>query len=229
MNLETTSEAELVGLMADQVRHPDSARSAWEELYRRHVRYVFSVLARTYGTVLRDECLPDLVTDTFRRAYEWSGRQASPSAARERFRGETAEATRRRVLAWLGVIAERLLQDWLRQSNSEPAEFACDVDDRLEHRSPDEARPASPALHSLRAALSALSPDEAAALRVCLPWYDVETRSFALPRGEAARIADSLGVKPDTLRQRRYRALKRIAGSLSRSELSPGQGTGAES
>ena len=51
---------------------------------------------------------------------------------------------------------------------------------------------------------------ELATLRASLPWYDPETRSFNVPRGEALRLAQSLGTNPDTLRQRRHRALQRI-------------------
>ena len=55
-----------------------------------------------------------------------------------------------------------------------------------------------------------LNDQELEALRASLPWYDPENRRFSFPRGEAEKVASSLAVTPDTLRQRRCRSMKRL-------------------
>jgi hypothetical protein len=79
----------------------------------------------------------------------------------------------------------------------------------------DDAEPPLPRIRTLLdSALEKLTLEELEALRVSLPWYDPSTGEFAFPRGEAARVASSLGIAPDALRQRRFRSLKRLQSLL---------------
>jgi DNA-directed RNA polymerase specialized sigma24 family protein len=214
MNLTETDEAELLALMATQEATGEQARAAWGELYVRHRRYVYVVVSRAYGSFLGEHGTVDLVCDTFRRAYEWAGRQESAEGVRASFSTETPDSTRRLVLGWLGAIAEGLFRDRYRQEAAERKKRDLYVDDwKLSQDHEEECDHPVPQ-ECLAAALAALSPVEAEALRVSLPWYDLETRSFAVPRGEAARLAEQLGITPEALRQRRHRAIKRIEERL---------------
>lgn len=219
MNMTTATEADLLGLMTSQQSGAEQARSAWEELFVRHRRYVYVVLSRSYGSFLGEDGTVDLVVDTFRRAYEWAGRQQSAEEVREQFSTDTPDATRRKVLGWLGAIAERLFKDRFRTHAIESARHDEFLEDwKLRRDEPDDPSDSS-AVERLREALATLSAADADALRLSLPWYDPGTRAFVVPRGEAARLADLLGISPETLRQRRHRALKKLEHHLQASAI----------
>lgn len=215
--LAPASEADLLCDMAGQAARPAQARAAWEQLYLRHHRYVFVVTHRAYGSFLGEDGTADLVVDTFRKAFEWAGRQDVPEELRARFTGESPDETRRRVLGWLGAIAQRSFQDRFREEARRGEEFQ-EFAEQWAGEQPLQAADEDPRATSLvRAALAALTPDEAEALRVSLPWYHAESQSFAVPRGEAARVAALLGASPEALRQRRYRAIRKLERSLEES------------
>lgn len=210
MTLAVTSEAELLALMSMQGRDPERARAAWGELFERHRRYLYAVVSRSYGSFLGEDGTVDLVCDAFRRAFEWAGRQTDSDEVRVRFSANDSDSTRRRVLGWLGAIAEQLFRDRYREQSTAKDEFAQFLDHwKADHEHPAEAGDSTLLAH-LQAALALLSGPEAEALRASLPWYDAESRTFAVPRGEAARLSAALGTTPENLRQRRHRAIKRI-------------------
>lgn len=214
MNLTTLDEAELLGAMAMQSQALERARAAWGELYTRHRRYVYAIVSRAYGSFLGDDGVVDLVCDTFRRAFEWAGRQGDAADVRAQFAAENPDSTRRRVLGWLGAIAQGLFRDRYRQGAAESANHERYLEDwKRSQEQEDEGEARVPA-DGLRDALAALSATEAEALRISLPWYDLATRSFNVPRGEAARLAELLGVTPEALRKRRHRAITRIEEHL---------------
>lgn len=210
MTLAVTSEAELLAVMSIQKHAPEQARAAWGALFERHRRYLFAVVSRSYGTFLGEDGTVDLVCDTFRRAFEWAGRQADPDEVRARFAANDSDSTRRRVLGWLGAIAEQLFRDRYRAESAAKDEFVQFLDQwKASQDHPAEAGDSTLLAH-LQAALALLNAPEAEALRASLPWYDLESRMFSVPRGEAARLAAALGTTPENLRQRRHRAIKRI-------------------
>ena len=114
MNLITIDEAELLSMMAVQKHAGEQARAAWGELYVRHRRYLYVVVSRAYGSFLGENGTIDLVVDTFRRAYEWAGRQQNADVVRSQFSTDNPDSTRRKVLGWLGAIAESLFKDRFR-------------------------------------------------------------------------------------------------------------------
>lgn len=214
MNQAATSEAELLAVMAAQEDGGKEARAAWGELFERHRKYLFVVVWRTYGSFLGEDGTIDVVSDTFRRAFEWAGRQKSPDEVRARFAAVDADSTRRRVLGWLGAIAQQLFRDRFREEGSDRDALS----DFFEQWKSAEDHPAedndSMLLRELEVALETLTEAQAEAVRASLPWYDVESRTFMLPRGEAARLAAALKTTPDTLRQRRHRGIERIEEHL---------------
>lgn len=217
------TEADLLATMALQREAPDSARQAWAELYERHVRYIYFVLHRTFASVLPgDDELVDVATRTFQKAYEWAGRQPSSEVVRARFSGSDPNVVRKRVLGWLASIADCLVKDELRSASRRPEELDLLLDEFPEPAQETHTWP-TPRIDSVRRCLNELGHDEAVALRASLPWYDPRVRQFVLPSGEAAEIARRLGTTPATLRQRRHRALKRLALMLSAERDSPGR------
>jgi DNA-directed RNA polymerase specialized sigma24 family protein len=211
-SLADRTEAELLGCMSLQRSDPTAARDAWNELYVRHSRYVFAVVARVFGDPFRDvDAVTDVVSDTFRAAYDWAGRHADVAG---RFDAPDSETIRRKMLGWLSVTAGRLARDHVANRGRTPRTFLDgEMDSRPEERD-DSEPPASRMRTLLQSALEKLSNDELEALRVSLPWYDPCTSAFAFPRGEAAKTASALGIAPDALRQRRFRSLRRLQSLL---------------
>src|SRR5262245_36879849 len=69
-SLASRTEAELLGLMSSRLLAPSAARDAWAEMYRRHSRYVTTVVARASGDRFRDaDAVADLVSDTFQAVF----------------------------------------------------------------------------------------------------------------------------------------------------------------
>lgn len=132
----------------------------------------------------------------------------------DRFDDPNADRVRRRVLGWLGVIARRNAIHRVRS-----------LRDRHLALRPDEvsgagaaAEPPSRLTERLDRALTRLSSEELEVLQVSLPWYDLESQQFRLPRGEASKIAATLQVSVDTLRQRRHRSLTRLRTLLGQED-----------
>ena len=212
---QDASEAELLGLMGDQLRNPGTAREAWAELHGRHSRYIFTVVARAFGGALGDkERISDVVVDTLQTAFDWAGKQPSPEQLVARFADQDPDGVRRRVLGWLSVVARRIAAHRIASDVDAPGELLGDLP--APEQDADDEPPL--ALRSLlRDALGKLSKKETEALQVSLPWYEPETGEFSFPRGEAARIAASLRTTPGAFRQSRHRSMKRLRGLLESS------------
>jgi DNA-directed RNA polymerase specialized sigma24 family protein len=209
------TEAELLGLMSLQDSEPLAARDAWSEMYRRHSRYVAAVVARSFGECARDaDALSDVVNDVFRTVFDWAGRQGAVESVAERFAAPHADGSRRKVLGFHAVVARRLAARKFAVHGRRPREFTHADIDQVPATSEDTEPPPTTQHLKLEAVLELLSSDEAEALRVSLPWYQVETGEFSFPRGEAARVAASLGITPEALRQRRSRSLKHLQSLL---------------
>lgn len=210
------TEAELLGVMALQEFDADSARDAWSELYCRHSRYVAKVAARALGERARDaDAVADFVHDAFHSVFDWAGRQPKDIDLVERFDAPDRDVVRNRVLAFLATVTRRLVAHSFDGRSRAPREFAHDGIDQMFAGTDEDTEPPAATEHSpLDEILELLGSDEAEALRVSLPWYQPETGEFAFPRGEAARVAASLGITPEALRQRRCRSLKRLQSLL---------------
>ena len=206
------TEAELLGVMAMQHFDAGAARDAWSEMYCRHSRYATTVATRALGDRARDaDAVADVVGDAFQAMFDWSGRQTSGEGLAERFAAPDRDGIRSKVLSFLAVVTRRLVSHRSTAHRRAPREFLHDDIDQVAAGADEDTEPPPTTEHSkLDAVLELLSSDEAEALRVSLPWYQPETGEFSFPRGEAARVAASLGITPDTLRQRRCRSLKRL-------------------
>ena len=202
------SDTDLLVYMTLADDDPDTARAAWEAFYRRHVACVYAVSLRAYGRLLGGEPgVCDLVSDTFRRAYEHADK-FDPADVTD------PEPLRRRVRAWLGWIARSLVQTALGGRRRLPTE-------RLDHDRWQHVAQPQPCVHGdperiarVRAAILALGEREQLVVRVTLQWYRPEQRYQRLPNAVAADLADTLGTTPENLRQIRRRAMAKIRAVL---------------
>lgn len=220
MSFDKDPDADLLGYMAEQTRDAAFAMEAFGEFYARHCAYLFGVVNRAYGRKLGGEGgAADLVQRTFERAYRWAGKHAGDSKALARLKGPTPEDARLRTRAWLGKIAENLFKDALRATKRSPVvELTDELLATVPSAEPDEDVDLSGLPPGARAVLAeelaALKPDDLEIITMSLPWYDPKSRQFALAPGEAEKLATSLGIEVDALRQRRYRAMKRLKDAV---------------
>ncbi len=199
------TDADLMAYMAMSDDDPAAAQEAWAEFYERHVRYLYAVCLRAYGAVLSaDTGVSDLVIETFRRAF----RNAHQFHIRDE---EDPERTRRRARAWLGRIAQRLLQDLLRQRGRLPTVH---LDPEMWQQVAQQPRSAPAADNALvervREALERLSEKEQTVIRITFQWYRPGQTHQRLPNDVAAELAGTLRTTPENLRQIRRRALQKI-------------------
>lgn len=220
MDFSTDTDADLLGYMG--MGEPEHARAAWGEFYTRNVEYLYALTCRCYGEQLGGEQgAEDLVADTFQKVFHWAGKHATEAGALDGFQGGSPEHVRRRVRGWLGKIAENHFKELLRGTEREPGELEAPEN----HSSPEPLQEATPEakerLARLEASLQGLSSEDQEALRVCQPWYDDDTGTYTFGPGEAEELASSLGITVDTLRQRRYRARKRLEKAMQPESSAP--------
>lgn len=206
--LADETDADLLVYMALAADDAAVAAAAWQELYRRHARYLYAVCLRAYGNLLGGPAgVGDLVADTFGRAYEHAERFDAGGIVE-------AERLRRRVRAWLGRIAHRLVQTVLR-GRSRVRCVLLDQDQWQQVAERGEPAAADPErTEPVRRAIESLSEREQVVIRVTFQWYQPDRAHQRLPNDVAAELAGFLQTTPENLRQIRHRALKKIEASL---------------
>ncbi len=188
------------------------ARAAWDVFYRRHVEYLYRVCLRAYGDILGGEAgVADLVAEAFRAAYE-NAHKFDPAGITD------ANRLRRRVRAWLGWIARRLVQDILRGRSRLPTR-ALELDHWQQVAEPERlggeaGNEPSPKEKAVRQAVESLSEREQLVIRTTLQWYHPEKQHQRLPNDIAADLGRTLGTTPENLRQIRRRAMRKSADFL---------------
>jgi len=212
------TDADLLVCMSLGTDDPAASRSAWEEFYSRHARYLYAVSLRAYAALLGGEAgVCDLVADTFRRAYEHAGTFDGGGVT-------DPERQRLRTRTWLGRIAQRLAQSTLRGQSRTPMRFL----DQGEWQNVAQPRPraADDAARTerVREALMALSERERLVLRVTLQWYRPGEEHQRLPNDIAADLAHTLQTTPENLRQIRRRAMRKVAARLTEARQNTPQG-----
>lgn len=211
MDFTTDNDADLLAYMAED--EADVSMAAWGEFFTRHREYLFGIVRKRYGQAVGGEQgAEDIVIETFQAAHAWAVRHATSGDVLDGFRAPTAEESRRRVRGWLGTIAENIFKDIHERNERESSELVRLADDaRDTHAAPP---PDPERLRSVRIALDTLRPEDRDVLFLSLPWYDFETETFNLGRGEAQQLANELGITVDAFRQRRHRALERLKKAM---------------
>lgn len=205
------SETDLMSYMAMKDEDSDGAKLAWEEFYRRHVDYLYSVCYKAYLRILGSEDeICDLVTETFIRAYEnahsWKAEQITD---RNRLR--------RRARAWLGRIAQRIILDLFR-SNS-PQMTPVDPD-WFEHisQNPKADDKKNNLVQKIQDSFKTLNKKELTVIQITFQWYDVSKKNQRLPDDVIKDLASSLNTTTENLRQIRKRALQKIKNYIKQCE-----------
>jgi RNA polymerase sigma factor (sigma-70 family) len=211
-HVQDESDTDLLLLMSMRREDPAAARGAWEEFYLRHGRYLKAVCLRAFGSLLRGE-VDDLVAETFRRAYKHS----------ESFQdgGVTdPDRLRRRTRAWLGRIAQRLMQDQLRGRSLLPTAL---LDQDHWQNISGRKVPASETkdVARVREALARLSHREQMVLRTTMQWYQPDKQNQRMPAEAIEELAGTLETTPENLRQIRSRALRKLKEILTREPSAP--------
>lgn len=203
------SDADLMVYMAMKDEDPVAARDAWGEFYARHAGYLQAVCQCAYGDILGgDTGVGDLVTETFRRAFERSHQFVAPD-------GVSPEHLRHLVRAWLGRIAQRLFQDVLRSRRRlEVVHVEAEAWEQVPAPEPEPGPPAE-RVERVRQALSRLSEREQLVMRVTFQWYQPGQAQQRLPGAVVDDLAATLRTTPENLRQIRRRALEKIRALLA--------------
>ena len=201
------SDAELLARVAARDLDPGTRSRAQAELYARHVRYLYGVLRREQGKLLRlvGVSAEDLVQETFHRAFERA----------ETFRADDLvepERLRLRARAWLGRIAQNLLADHLRKVREVSASPYLE---RLSCDGIDAEAPPSPELELVLDAMQQLSDREQDVLRVTA-LYQRAGDHQRLPNAVSAELAARWGTTNENIRAIRSRAMKKLRELVER-------------
>lgn len=212
------TDVDLMGYMSMNVDDPSTARDAWAEFYKRHVDYLYGVCHRAYEPILGgDTGVGDIVAETFHRAY----RRAELFDAS----GITdPDRLRRRTRAWLGRIAQRLVQDTLRSTQRLPT---CQLETETWQNIPEQPRQPprdDELIRQVRDALDQLSEKEQTVIRITFEWHQPGHIHQRLPNDVVTDLAETLETTPENLRQIRRRALHKIRRLLGQ----PAAGTGEQ-
>jgi RNA polymerase sigma factor (sigma-70 family) len=197
-SLEHHSDSELFSTIAAQ---PEGASREMEEIYQRHVRYLFGVV-RKQCVMLRftDTETEDVVHDTFQRAFVGAATYRASEST-------DPDAARRWTRAWLGRIARNLIVDALGKERELPAGDALE---RVADRGPPSSRPPSPRLHALQRAISELSEREQDVLRVSALYYRNGGGQERLPNHVSLELSRRWNTSNDNIRAIRKRALQKL-------------------
>jgi RNA polymerase sigma factor (sigma-70 family) len=203
------TDAELLVFMSLREDDPGAARDAWAEFYERHAEYLHGVCWRAYSQLLyADTGVSDLVVETFRRAFDHAGSFSCEGVA-------GGDEIRRRVRAWLGRIAQRLVQDLLRgRGRLSTINLAPEDWDRIPEQDPEPTVGAEQ-IQTVREALEQLPEREQLVIRVTYQWHRPDREHQRLPSHVVSELAATLRTTPENLRQIRRRALARIRAALS--------------
>ncbi len=213
--LAAETDADLMVYMAMADEDPSVATAAWEELYRRHAEYLYGVCLRAYSELVGGEAgVCDLVADTFKRAYEHAGRFDAE-------RIDDPERLRLRVRAWLGRIAQRIVQTMLRGRRQLPTQFLEQDEWQRVAKRPAPTAQDVQGTQRVREAILSLPKREQIVVRVTIQWYRPDKTHQRLPNDVAAELAATLKTTPENIRQLRRRALAKIQAYLRKHEDSP--------
>lgn len=182
------------------------AKAACNEFYTRHVKYVFAVIQRNYGSALGERGVEDMVTETFVRVIEKAGTY-KPCGAKE------LDQQRRNALAWVGAIAKNLCRDHFRRPDTQlvlgEGEWTGDHDG-LQAKPPVEATVLTDDLKSVHEAMELLSERDRTVLRVTMDYWEFGREHQRLPNDIVEDLARSFDTSSENIRKIRERAMRHI-------------------
>jgi RNA polymerase sigma factor (sigma-70 family) len=199
-NREGKSDFELLLEMA--AGDPPDRTAAFNEFFLRHREYLYGIcvncVRNSSGAIGAD----DLYTATFRRAFDRAETFESQGEA------DPAILTLK-ARAWLGVLAQRILIDWLRDDHLLPA---VDPESSAQMPSPEPQPESCPERAAkVRAALETLNEKERSVLWASAQFYKPGSNHQRIPSEDLDALASSLNMTKVNFRQTRNRAKKKIA------------------
>jgi RNA polymerase sigma factor (sigma-70 family) len=206
-NVSSTMESEndeaLLLFMGMKDDDPNEARLAWAEFYKRHKKYLYAVCWKACQ-LLPDpkQTAMDLVSATFQKVYE------SADTFKPIDNGDE-DHMRRRVCAWMGEIAQRLLIDDYR-NNTDPKHLVSLGELDTELSSHREIPELSPKIALVRNALDILNEKERMVILLYYQWYEIGKENQRLPNGVCDEIAKTIGSTKENVRQIHRRAKQKI-------------------
>lgn len=205
--VDHVSDAELLARVGRRATDAADARAAETEFYRRHARYLYSVLWHRVRRplALSGREVEDLVQETFFRAFARAETYSTGDA-------RDGDSQRRRSRAWLGRIAERLLADWLANTREVSASPYLDT---LAEPEPLPPSSRSPKLRLLREALGTLTERERDVLRVAALYFRPGEEHQRLPNEVSQELARRWQTTNENVRAIRFRATKKLKEYLT--------------
>jgi len=203
------SDEDLLVYVGWKAEHLELANAACDEFYRRHLKYVYAVIDRAYGSELGKEGVVDMVTETFLRVYERASTY-QPCGAND------PDRQRRNALAWVSTIALNLCKDHFRNPETQIVlvdEWSTETEPeaRCEHY----AEPALDGeLKCIHEAMERLSEREQTILRVTMNYWKPGSEHQRLPNDVAEELARTFHITSDNLRKIRERALRKLRASV---------------
>jgi RNA polymerase sigma factor (sigma-70 family) len=196
---------ELIRRMADHGPDSSEAREAWSLFYIRHYQFVDRVCTYRHGYLLGSAGVNDLVQDTFINAFNGAhtfdhAEQCGAPEQELKCRG------------WLVAIAHNLVRD--RYRGQPEIRLIDDADLELAglpDGNPDQVRaPESERLRLLKSGLGLLSDAEQTVLRATMLWWQPDREHQRMPESAMKQLSKETGKSPDTIRQMRLRALRKL-------------------
>lgn len=208
-DLHDETDEDLLIFMSWKSEHPEEAKAALAELHARHVRYLFAVCLRAHADEIGEDGVEDLVQATFWRAFEKAD-TFTPMNGDE-------DAARRRVRAWLGQIAFRLVLTAARRQKRRvrlvTGESAL-VDDCPDTTAPRRELTSQEELVR-RGMNEALNDRERQVLESFASYYDAESEHQYPPDGVVAELCERLQTTEENVRQIRSRALRKLKNFMT--------------
>lgn len=203
---EDIPDFELIRRMAD--REPDSpeSRDAWSLFYIRHHQFLLRVCTSRHGYLLGLAGVKDLVQDAFVNVLNGAHTfdHAQPCEAFDQ---------QLKCRGWLVTIAQNLVRDHYR--GQPEISLVDDADlERLAGASdgnPGQVEPPeSDQLKLLKSGFCLLSDAEQTVLRATMLWWQADRQHQRMPESAMQQLSKEIGKSPDTIRQMRLRALRKL-------------------
>ena len=203
VDLAEDSDYDLLEMMTWKESHPGVAREAWAELYRRHVRYLFSVCRKYARGLGGDEAAEDLTSETFKRIYEKGASTFRPGSAND------PDRMRWHVRGWLGRIAHSLACDAYRGRHLQEIWLEQDQWDNVADQ--ERLVDSESSLQLLRLMEQILTDRERHILRVTSQYHDPRRPNRRLPDEVLEDLGRQWGIAHENIRQIKRRALKKLS------------------
>jgi DNA-directed RNA polymerase specialized sigma24 family protein len=215
-DLTGKTDSELLVTIGRKASEPAVIREAWAELYRRHADYIFRVCRRVASNLghLQDQVAEETVCEVFRHVYEHAADRFVPKDV------ANADEERKHVRAWLGKVAQRVMQTVKRnrksctESNVE-AGFLKEVSETgiQTHHTPNTNTVVRQVLESV------LDETEREIVIVRMQWYAPDRPGTRNPPDVLNELSTRLNKTKESIRKTYERALKKVEEALIRAGL----------